>query len=76
MGSREGVGETVRVEVGDWVGKTVGCVVAVAVGVAVGVGARGLTHPRKKSEMITIATGINLLIFIRHTSINISIIHK
>jgi hypothetical protein len=60
MGSREGVGETVRVGVGDWVGKAVGCTVAVGVGVPTG----GLTHPRKKLEMITITSRINLLIFI------------
>jgi hypothetical protein len=62
VGSREGVGATVRTGVGDWVGDKVGC--TMAVGVAVGVGAGGLTHPRKNNEMITMKTGINLLIFI------------
>jgi len=74
MGSREGAGVAVRTGVDDMVGKTVGCTVAVEV--AVGVGAGGLTHPRKKSEMITMTTGIILLIFMRLTRINISIIHK
>lgn len=73
MGSRGGVGEAVRTGVGDMVGKTVGCIVPVAVGVAVGVGAGGLTHPRKKSEMITMATGINLLIFMHHTNIMLAL---
>jgi len=76
MGSKEGIEVAVRAGVGDWVGKTVGCIVPVAVGVAVGVGAGGLTHPRKNSEMITIKTGINFIIFILHTNIKVGIIHK